>query len=141
LHAAVDSPNDDQKPKQTPEGGDAEHHVHHNCSDGADEHRAFAPKAVGQKSVYNLAESISKERGCNDVSHLRFCESELATDRAICQRQIVTAHVKRGVKRADEGPVESAPAAKSGRMSSENGIVSHGGRLRRNHALAHAQKL
>ena len=96
--------------------------VHHDRAGRADQHRAFAAEAVGEQAVDDLPAGIGEERGRDDRAHLRFAETELLADRAVRDREIVAAHVERGVEQADEDPVQAAPRAKTWRMRAEFGV-------------------
>ena len=94
----------------------------------------FSAKSVGQKFIDNLSAGVGEQGGCDDASNLCFAETELAADGATGQRQIVTAHVERGIEQADERPVQTAARTKARRMRNENGSVrarSHDLKMRR----------
>ena len=132
LHVSVDPANHNEQPEKAPERSNSERAIHNDGARCSDEHRAFSAETICEKAIYNQTAGIRKQRRCDDVANLRFGEPEFATDCAIRERQIITAHVERGVKQANECPIQSPPWAKSRRMRSKNGSirVSHSRRMR-----------
>src|SRR5207249_2337997 len=133
LEVAVDPTNQSKQPEQAPERSDAKRDIHNDGACRSDEHGAFSAETICEKAIYDQTAGIGEQGSCDDVAHLRFAEPEFAADCAIRERQIITAHVKRRVKQANEGPIQSAAWAKSRRMRSKNGSirrVSHSRRMR-----------
>src|SRR4051812_16640812 len=116
LQVTVDSA-DEQKPrKHSGERGEPEKEIHRHGAGSADEHGAFAANAIGEQTVEDLPAGVSKERGGDDRAHLPLVETELVADGFVRDREVVATGVKRGVKEANEGPVQPAPGTEPLRM-------------------------
>jgi hypothetical protein len=116
LEVTVDATDGDEEAEQTREGGGAEREVHHHGAGRADQHRALAAQAIGEQAVDDLAARIREERGRDDRAHVALAEAELLAHRLVGERQVVPAHVERGVEQPEECPVLSAAPAEAGRM-------------------------
>src|SRR5207245_6514956 len=113
------------------ERSDAEKNIHNNGASRSDEHGPFSAETICEKAIYDQTAGIGEQGRCDDVAHLRFAEPEFAADCAIREREIITAHVERGVEQADQGPIQSAPWAKSRRMRRKNRSIRRVGHSRR----------
>ena len=115
LEVSVDATDGDEEAEQSRERGGAEREVHHHGAGRPDQHRALAAKAIGEQAVDHLAARIREERGRDDRAHVALAEAVLLAHRLVGERQVIPAHVERGVEQPEECPVLSAAPAKTGR--------------------------
>ncbi len=124
LHVAVDPANRHEQAKHPPKRGHPEEDVHDDRAGGTNQHRFFTPHFVGDEPVNDEPAGVRQQGRGDNLAHVPAVEVELVADRLVRDREVVSAHVERGVQQADQTPVQTAARTKSRRISSALGRCS-----------------
>ena len=130
LNDSVDQPDEGEGGKVGGETGATKDEVHDDGSHATDEERKFAANPVGEKTVKKLSGAVGERPDRHDVGDLGCGEMELMHDPGYGKTEVVSAHVKGGIEKAQGDPVESPAGAEALGVGSDRHDRSQGHPLR-----------